>query len=172
MPIRGDGRRDQARTVGPVGGFDRTDNRGRRGEREEFSHRGSTVWLSRPSPAAGGRRGLETRCETRGVIRDGCPPLSPRTPDIRFSPSSPGASRSQRRFQRQDGVSQFAAGRTRIPEALPSAPKEPRVLDGNPRFTAITALQCCVLSRIPTRFRIHRTRCLIKDALPLPSRGS
>src|SRR6516165_2801291 len=55
----------------------------------------------------------------------------------------PGASRSQRRFQRQDGVSHLAAERTRIPEALPSAPKAPRILDGNPRFTAITALQCC-----------------------------
>ena len=33
---------------------------------------------------------METRCETRGVIRDGCPPLYPRTPDIKFRQAAGG----------------------------------------------------------------------------------
>src|SRR6516225_3587984 len=44
-----------------------------------------TVWLSRPLPAAGWRRGLETRRETRGLIRASLLALVHHTPDMKLA---------------------------------------------------------------------------------------
>ena len=44
-----------------------------------------TVWLSRPLPAAGWCRGLETRRETRGLIRASLLALVRHTPDMKLA---------------------------------------------------------------------------------------